>query len=231
MLVLTKELRRTTNVLLALLVLGVWGLLISQFIPKSFAVFNDATKLQSASFKTLTVERINVVDPDGTLRLAIANRAHPPDLIYRGKTYPKRSIDDLVGFIFYEADGDEAGGLGLAQLRDSKQTAFIFDYTHQLTDGIGIVKREADDGAGWKSGFFISDRRPHEPGDIKSSQGVERVWLSNENQNAALVISDPVGRPRIRIGVDEAGVPAIQMFDDNGAIVFAATESSQKGAN
>ncbi|GJL94017.1 MAG: hypothetical protein DHS20C05_04220 [Hyphococcus sp.] len=74
---------------------------------------------------TRTVERFNVVDRDGTLRLAIANRANAPGVVYRGKTYPKRSIEDLVGMIFYEADSDEAGGLGLAK-RGEKNNPLSF---------------------------------------------------------------------------------------------------------
>ncbi len=180
-----------------------------------------------ATFKTISAERINIVDPDGTLRIAIANRAFPPDVIYRGEAYPKRSIDDLAGLVFYESDGDETGGIVMARLRDDNQRAFIFDYTHQLTDGIGIIMRESEDGESWKSGFFVSDRRPFEPGTIASSQGVERIWLSNETRDAALVISDPEGRQRIRIGVDASGEPSIQVFDENGTAVFDAINPVQ----
>ncbi|HXT19013.1 MAG TPA: hypothetical protein VN706_25525 [Gemmatimonadaceae bacterium] len=31
-----------------------------------------------------------------------------------------------------------------------------------------------------------------------------------------LLLSDPKGRPRIRLAVDSAGVPAIEFFDDAG---------------
>lgn len=175
-----------------------------------------------ATFDTISAQRINIVDPDGTLRMAIANRAYPPDVIYRGETYSNRSIDDIAGVIFYESDGDETGGIAMAQLRDNNQRALIFDYTHQLTDGVGMVMRESLDGEDWKSGFFISDRRPYEEGRLTSSQGVERIWLSNETRDAALIISDPEGRPRIRIGVDAAGDPAIQVFDETGVPVFDA---------
>lgn len=180
---------------------------------------------RSAAFSTLDVERINIRDPDGTIRIAISNRAHAPDAVYRGKTY-ERSIDDLVGLVFYEANGDEAGGIALANLRDLKQSAFIFDYTHQITDGIGMVKRESEDGESWETGFFLTDRREYKPGDITSSQGVERIWLVNRNGNAALEISDPEGRTRIRIGVDADGQPAIHVLDEEGRVVSNMAEST-----
>lgn len=174
------------------------------------------------SFETISAQRINIVDPDGTLRMAITNRAYPPDVIYRGEVYSNRSIDDLAGVVFYESDGDETGGIAMAQLRDNNQRAFIFDYTHQLTDGVGMIMRESQDGEVWKSGFFISDRRPFEEGKIASSQGVERIWLSNETRDAALTIADPEGRPRIRIGVDADGEPSMQVLDETGTPVFDA---------
>jgi len=177
-----------------------------------------------AAFGTVTAQRINIVDPDGTMRMAITNQARPPELIYRGETYPERSIDGLTGIVFYEDDGDETGGIGVARLGDKRQTMFIFDYTHQLTDGIGILKQEKLDGSGWRSGLFLRDRRPFKPGMIENSQGVERVWLSNEDKNASLVISDPQGRPRIRIAVDAKGEPVIEILDEEGNQAFTALD-------
>lgn len=208
--------QRMTQLLLGVLAAGVWSLVLTLNTPRALA---DAE--EPVSFKTLQAERIDIVDPDGTLRLAIGNRAHPPAAQYRGKVY-ERSIDDFVGMVFYEADGDETGGMGVARLRDNAQRAFIFDYTHQITDGVGMINRESEDGERWEAGFFISDRRPYEEGELTSSQGVERIWLRNDNKDASLVISDPEGRPRIRIGVDENGEPKIQMMDESGAAVFEA---------
>jgi len=214
-----------THGLLAALALGVWGLLISLHLPSANA--SDKEDAASAHFETLTVERIDVVDPDGTTRLAIGNRAHPPAARYRGKIY-ERSIDDFAGIVFYEADGDETGGMGVAKLRDNAQRMFIFDYTHQLTDGVGMINRESVDGEHWEAGFFVSDRRPYDEGKVASSQGVERIWLRNEDQDAALMIADPEGRPRIRIGVDASGAPAITMLDENGEMVFNADGKAER---
>jgi len=202
-----------------LLISGIWVCaILLLLIALGYGEMIDGGNERSASFETLDVERINIRDPDNTIRMAIANRAHAPDAVYRGKTY-ERSIDDIVGLIFYEANGNEAGGMVLAKLRDRKQSAFIFDYTHQITDGIGLVKRESEDGESWESGLFLSDRRPYKPGDVTSSQGVERIWLANRDGNAALEISDPEGRPRIRIGVNAEGEPNILVLDEEGEVV------------
>lgn len=214
--------QRLTQFLLAALALGVWGLLLKPYLP--FAAAKASQASHSAAFDTLKVQRIDVVDPDGKIRLVIANKARLPGVAARGKTYPNgsRSIQDTAGLIFYDTNGDETGGLAFARLRDEDMANMTFDYTYQPTDGIRIVRRESADGMRWQAGFDIFDRRPYKPGDIESSQGIQRISLADKNHDAQLVISDTEGRPRIRIGVDKTGKPRIEMLDTNGKPVYRA---------
>jgi hypothetical protein len=92
--------------------------------------------------------------------------------------------------------------------------AFTFDYTYQLTDGIRIWKQESVDGAKWRA----------YTGAVESSQGVQRIALADENQKAELVISDPDGRPRIRIGVDKGREPSIVMLSPEGREIYRASK-------
>ncbi|MEO1044096.1 MAG: hypothetical protein AAFX04_01510 [Pseudomonadota bacterium] len=218
--------RLTTNHITLALATVAMGLAAWPYLSVPAAVAEDDAA-HDGTFDTLTAQRINIVDPDGTVRLAITNKANPPELRYRGEIYPKRSIDDVAGIVFYKDNGDEVGGIAVARLGDKDQSALIFDYNYQLTDGIGIIKQEAQDGSGWKSGFFISDRRAYAPGTITSSQGVERIWLANEDKTASLEITDPEGRPRIRIAVDSEGEPVIEILDENGSPTFRAVEDEQ----
>jgi hypothetical protein len=77
------------------------------------------------------------------------------------------------------------------------------------------------DGEKWRASLDIFDRRPY-TGAVESSQGVQRIALADENQNAELVISDPAGRPRIRIGVDESGQPSIVILSPEGKEIYRA---------
>src|SRR5688500_18710476 len=124
---------RLTQGLLGLLVVGVWGLLLRPLLlPPAHA---DAAKPGSSpatklTLEELTVQRINVVEPDGTLRLAIANSARIPDAVVRGKTYP-RSIHGVAGMVFFDGQGQEHGGLAMAKSGKGDATeALIFDFTH-----------------------------------------------------------------------------------------------------
>jgi hypothetical protein len=213
-------LQRPIQVLLAILAIGVWGLLLRPYLPSAVAATQESAAARSATYDTLNVQRINVVDPDGKMRLIIANGARFPGAIVHGKTYP-RSIDNAAGVLFLDSKGEETGGLALAKLRDTDVANLTFDYTYQLTDGIKMWKQESADGANWRAGFEIFDRRPYS-GAVESSQGVQRITLADENQNAQLVISDPQGRPRIRIGVDKAGEPSIVMLRPDGKVAYHA---------
>lgn len=212
--------QRPTLVLLAFLAVGVWGLLLRPYLPVAAAAAQSSAASNSPTYDTLTVQRINIVDPDGKMRLIIANGARFPDAIMHGKTYP-RSIDNAAGVLFLDSKGEETGGLALAKLRDTDVANLTFDYTYQPTDGIKMWKQESADGADWRAGFEIFDRRPYS-GAVESSQGVQRITLADENQNAQLVISDPQGRPRIRIGVDKAGEPSIVMLRPDGKVAYHA---------
>ena len=219
----TMNAHRTTQFLLALLVIGIWGLLLGRWlVPQAHAstvapVASDG-KLANQVLDELTVRRINIVDQDGTTRMVIANADRFPDPIARGKSV-ERSIHTSAGLVFYDGNGQEAGGLATAKnANGGDMVALILDYGYQPTDGVGIVKLESADGKSYAAGLTVADRRPYEPGPIKSSDGISRIWLGNQDRNAALEITDSTGKTRIRVGVDDKDVPAIEMLDADGKV-------------
>jgi hypothetical protein len=214
--------QRLTQILLATLAIGVWGLLLRMSLPIRTAGAEVSRPQSDTTFATLTAQRINIVDPDGTTRLVISNSALFPEAKVRGRTY-KRSVHGPAGMVFYNANGTETGGIVLSKINGNDQTALVWDYTHQPTDGIAIGKFETANR--WQAGLSINDRRPYHPGPIHSSQGVERVWLGDQNQDAQLVLSDAQGHARIRIGVDHAGTPVIEMLNATGQVTYRAGAS------
>lgn len=96
-----RRLRRTNAVTLAAL------------IVLAGAAFTGLVRPAPAptKFDVIDVGRINIREPDGTIRLAISNKAHFPDPIIDGKTYPLRGGAKPAGMIFFNDLGDEDGGL------------------------------------------------------------------------------------------------------------------------
>ena len=68
---------------------------------------------QRTRFTEIDVERINVVEKDGKLRMTISNSARLPDPIIGGKSYPLRGGTGAgsAGLIFFNDEGNENGGL------------------------------------------------------------------------------------------------------------------------
>lgn len=68
-------------------------------------------------FEEIDVERINVVEKDGSLRLVIANNERSPGLLQRGKPFGNGG-GGRPGFIFFNDEGTEAGGLTVSGRRE-----------------------------------------------------------------------------------------------------------------
>src|SRR6185503_13062315 len=80
----------------------------------SIAAFRQAT--QKTRFTEIDVERINIVEPDGKLRMVIANRPRSIGPLYKGRPfgYPGGG---RPGIIFFNDEGTENGGLSLGGSR------------------------------------------------------------------------------------------------------------------
>src|SRR5215469_14706583 len=74
------------------------------------------TRTQKAKFDQIDVQRINVWEPDGTLRMVISDKARFPGLIIRGKEYPHPRSQ--AGMLFFNDEGTENGGLIFGGYRD-----------------------------------------------------------------------------------------------------------------
>lgn len=195
------------------------------------AVASLATGCQSVErHEEITARRINIVDESGVVRLVIASEL--PDPVVRGERLERSIVP--AGLIWHDQDGNESGGLALAQVPqwkdggpEGKVRMITFDFTHQITDAVRVGTYESNDGEKWRGGLTVYDRRPYRAGPIQSSQGIERIFLGTQNENAGLVIHDPEGRERIRIGVDSDGATRFEILDENGETIFSIPEHQQ----
>jgi hypothetical protein len=80
-----------------------------------------ASNTTSPTFDTITVQRINVAEPDGTLRMVITNNNRVPGIIFHGTEYPDfggRKAATTAGVLFYDAQATESGGLTFGGRKD-----------------------------------------------------------------------------------------------------------------
>ena len=97
---------------------------------------------QKGRFTELDVERINIVEPDGKLRMVLSNRPRSIGPIYKGKPFGYEG-GGRPGIIFFNDEGTENGGLTFTGSRgaDGKYRAssgFSFAYLRRMAIRPGI---------------------------------------------------------------------------------------------
>lgn len=112
-----------------------------------------------AKFSEIDVERINVVEPDGKLRMVISNRPRSIGPIYKGKPFGYAG-GGRPGIIFFNDEGTENGGLTFAGRRDSvgryqASSGFSFD---QFDQDQVLYFQYSDNNGQRRVGFTIGDR-------------------------------------------------------------------------
>jgi hypothetical protein len=196
------------------------------------------------SFGEISVERINVVDRDGTLRMVISNkdRMHPG--VMDGVTIDRPR--PVAGLLFFNDQGDEAGGLTYTgAARDGARQAnagIMFDQLKQdQTIGFSYSESNGRRTAGFqvwdRSDAPLSDliRRLNDANRLQDAgerakaiaavragapPGPRRVFVGKNADRTALVsLADAAGRPRLTIAVDAAGDPRIEFLDEAGKVV------------
>jgi hypothetical protein len=198
-------------------------------------------------FDRIRVHRIDVVEPDGTPRLIIADRSEYPGSFYHGREIERPSRRDSAGMLFINDEGTEDGGLIYGgTTADGKRSSFShlsFDQYEQ--DQTVVIGTALFPDGGKMAGFSLSDRpdqsitpddfaevekiraMPH--GDAKAAAwavyqkkhpfGQERASLSRDpDGSVGLVLKDAEGRVRLQLSVRKNGDPAIELLDEKGEV-------------
>ena len=169
----------------------------------------------AASFQEIDVQRINVREPDGTLRMVISDSNRLPGVIVKGKEQPK--VDrPQAGMIFYNDEGSENGGLIFGGRRDAHGDvvdaggSLSFDRynANQVVQLLGV-----DDKDNHMAGLAVSDSQEH-------GDGHRRIWVGRADDGAATVsLRDAAGKQRIVLKVAPDGGAAIDFLDGDGKVV------------
>ena len=112
-------------------------------------VLGGFTLRQPTQFGEIDVERINVREPDGTLRFVVSNQAKLPGLYVKEKEYQHKR--DVAGLIFYNDEGTEAGGLIVAGERDAEgnvSQVLHLSFDKYLQDQTLTLQAAEEDGRG-----------------------------------------------------------------------------------
>lgn len=201
----------------------------------SLAAFRQTPQRQR--FEEIDVERVNVVEKDGTPRLIFSNKARFPGLIVHGKEHPHPSRK-TAGMLWFNEEGTENGGLTTNVQHDSTGTTAGGLITFDQYDQDQIVALRYDEHAGRRSaGLQVWDRPDYPIGRVLDAlalpDGAEktrrleefrngnatRLYVGKTRDRAAVVhLADAQGRIRLRLAVDSAGVARVDFLDENGRV-------------
>ena len=195
----------------------------------------------------LTVQRLNVVDANGTLRFVLSNkdRMHPG--VMDGVTINRPR--PVAGMLFFNDEGDEVGGLTYTGTDDNGRRAnagIMFDQLKQdQTIGITYSENNGQRSAGlqvWdRSEQPLSDliralndanalpEGPQRDAAVKAARakapaGPRRLFAGKNTDKASTVsLADGQGRPRLVLRVTEDGSSSIEFLDASGKVTHAIT--------
>lgn len=180
-----------------------------------------------ARFTEIEVERINVREPDGTLRLVISNQTSFPEIPYRGREIPHPNRDN-AGMLFMNEEGTEVGGLVWGGKEEdgvrSSGGSLTFD-GYEQDQTVQIMGFQ--DGPRRVSGLFVTDR-PEEPMDFSVLERLDS--LSPEEQAAALEAANMAGYPRAFLGRQGSGASELVLRDGEGRSRLVLSVAADGGA-
>lgn len=187
----------------------------SSVLTTALAAFtlSGAVAATPQSFDEIDVHRINVKEPDGTLRLVISNRARLPGVIERGQEHAKVERPQ-AGLLFYNDEGSENGGLVFAGRRTAQG---------EVRDSGGMLTFDRYAGSQIIQLAGVHDSTDHIVGLIVSDtddKRKRRVVVGHDKEGAARVaLMDGEGRIRILLQVESTGASSLSFLDENGKVV------------
>ena len=205
------------------------------------------------TFDEITVGRINIVEPDGTKRIIVSNKARFPGDFIQGKEGARPDRSSFAGMLFINEEGTENGGLiqkgsigpngkiasGLYLTFDrfrQDQTLQLINHDsaeHQTT-GIkindvpyyGLTSIEDERRFREESRKLPEAERGAYWNKLSETGRLSenRIWLGNTVGKAStLQLKDARGRVRMMLIVSADGKAEIQMLDEQGKVSKSIT--------
>lgn len=201
-----------------------------------------------AHFDEITVGRINIVEPDGTKRIVISNKAQFPGSFDQGKEHARPDRNSFAGMLFVNEEGTENGGLiqkgsisangkidsGLSLTFDRFRQDQALQLINNDSENHQLTGMRINDVPNYKVTSMEDMKKFSEEARKLPEAEQQAYWnkLSDENRLAknrvylgttgskgsALQLKDAKGKVRMMLLVSATGKAEIQMLDENGKV-------------
>lgn len=209
---------------------------------------------KNQKFEEIDVERINIVEKDGKLKMVISNQERQHPGISNGKII-ERDGPRAPGILFFNHLGDEMGGLAFG---DNGENGHWGSLTFDKVRGdqtIGFRHIEGEEGY---SAALEMWQQPKIPGEIWLAKRdsvlnlqdetarkaayqkmvddeelmLRRLYLGKTRDNATLLeMLDSKGNTRIVMMVTADGTPKLEFWDEDGEVVYSIPEVNKATEN
>jgi hypothetical protein len=200
---------------------------------------------RTMTIEQLDVQRINLREPDGTLRLVISNADKSPGIIFKGKEYPHPNRKN-AGMLFYNDEGTENGGLifgGEKTVDGTKRSNGHLSFDAYEQDQTMALESDQDGANRYTKLMFkdypdysifdemrLIDSIKNLPQDQQQARikaffdqhggPTTRMVLGRDRDNSVqLALNDMQGHQRIVMRVAPDGTPSLQMLDSAGKVM------------
>lgn len=217
----------------------------AMFFLSAFAIQSKKQK-----FEEIDVERINVVEKDGKLRMVISNQERQHPGIVNGKVIERKG-QRPPGMIFFNHLGDEMGGLIFGDNGGNGHFGSLTFDKVRNDQTMGFRYLESDNGT-YQSGLEMW-QQPNIPSDVMLAKyeaankiadetkrkaviqamidnnelTTNRLFFGKRRDNSMmLLMSDIKGRPRIRMQVTPDGTPKLEFLDEAGKVIYSLPNST-----
>ncbi len=228
------------------------GVLTAALAVILFTGFDISGRHQKFKLRELTVQRINIIEPDGTLRMVISNQTRAPGIYIKNEERLEGHHSNTAGVWFLNDEGTETGGLTFSGYRDADGNArttghLSFDrymqdqvitfsaqqFNDQRATSVNMLDQPA-----WPITDYIDlverieDLPPAEQQSAIAEflatheSGASRLSLARRpDRSVGLELKDEAGRPRAVLRVAADGAARLQFLDAQGTIISQFPEN------
>lgn len=197
--------------------LGVYAAVLS--VAFGGLVLMGAKADHDASFDTINVHRINVREPDGTLRMVISDKARFPGLIMQGKETPHPR--PRAGMLFYNDEATEQGGLIFSGHKTKEGgyesgLSLTFD-RYEADQQLQLIGLD-------KNGRYFAGLRINDVPKQSGERLTQRMYVGKSRSDSSVVaLAGADGSPRLMLMVTPAGEASILFMGADGKQQAALT--------
>ncbi len=206
----------------------------------ALSLLGAADKSRKASFGEIDAQRVNIIEPDGTIRLILSSKALFPGIIFKKKEYPHPNRK-TAGMLFFDDEGTENGGLIYGGEKDKGGNVSAYGHLSfdQYDQDQVFTIDASEDGGFRKARLSIWDRPDYSieellalqnriknmPEDKKKAEYAKffagrehaqpRVFLGKSDNGSVLSarLNDKQGRERLILEVTPEGNPVVRFLD------------------